>query len=369
MRPEEPGVTGRPRVAALRLGLASWLAVTALVVPAAVARAQPAASPDFGPPRGDGAVRVEIGFALTTLVAVDEEEETFEFEGALTMRWRDPRAAFDPLAFGAPEKVYQGAYQFTELATGWWPQLTLVNEAGRYERQGLVLRVSPDGTMTYIEEVDGIAKAGMALRRFPFDRQHLDLVFEVLGFGQSEVELVPDAGATLVRQAVTSAAQWTIDDLTVDRQAMPGMRAGGAPVSAVTFTIGVTRDAGFVLRVIMAPLVMLVVLTWSVFWMDRESVGDRMDISFVGILTVVAFQIMVSEHLPRIGYFTLLGTFLYVNYLFLFASVVVNLAVSRLDRAGREARGETVDRVCRWLFPMAYAGLVLLVFAAFLRGA
>ena len=30
--------------------------------------------------------------------------------------------------------------------------------------------------------------------------------------------------------------------------------------------------------------------------MDKESLGDRMDISFIGILSVVAYQIVVSEH-------------------------------------------------------------------------
>jgi hypothetical protein len=53
----------------------------------------------------------------------------------------------------------------------------------------------------------------------------------------------------------------------------------------------------------------LIALSWAVFWMDRESLGDRMDISFIGILTVVAFQIVVSDQLPRISYFTIVSSF------------------------------------------------------------
>ena len=49
------------------------------------------------------------------------------------------------------------------------------------------------------------------------------------------------------------------------------------------------------LKVVVLPLTLLVVLTFSVFWMDRPSLGDRMDISFIGLLTVVAYQIIREQ--------------------------------------------------------------------------
>ncbi len=68
--------------------------------------------------------------------------------------------------------------------------------------------------------------------------------------------------------------------------------------SAAVVSMEMARKPGFVLRVIVVPLMLLVMLSWSVFWMDRESLGDRMDLSFIGILTVVAFQTVVSDSLP-----------------------------------------------------------------------
>ena len=99
--------------------------------------------------------------------------------------------------------------------------------------------------------------------------------------------------------------------------------------------------------------------------MDRESLGDRMDISFVGILAVVAFQMVVSSILPRISYLTLMGTFLMLNFLLLSASVVVNLTVGRLDRSGRAVLGDRVDRTSRWAFPLVYFSLNLVAGAYF----
>jgi hypothetical protein len=126
------------------------------------------------------------------------------------------------------------------------------------------------------------------------------------------------------------------------------------------------RNPHFMLRIVVAPLFILVMLSWSIFWMDRESLGDRMDISFIGILTVVAYQIMISGILPRIDYLTLMSVFLYLSFLSMAAGVVVNLYVSRLDHLGRFTEGDNFDRRCRWIFPAAYLGLIVISGAYFL---
>jgi hypothetical protein len=113
------------------------------------------------------------------------------------------------------------------------------------------------------------------------------------------------------------------------------------------------------------PMALLVMLSWSVFWMDRESLGERMDISFIGILTVVAYQIMVSSTIPRIPYFTLMSAFIYISFVTMCASVVINLVVGRMDRTGRRELGDRIDRRCRLAFPAAYATLLALATAYF----
>ncbi len=82
-----------------------------------------------------------------------------------------------------------------------------------------------------------------------------------------------------------------------------------------------------------------------------------MDISFLGILTIVAYQIMITEKLPQIDYMTLMSVFLYLSLLSMAAGVVVNLYVSHLDRQGLMAQGDNFDRRCRWAFPTTYLSL------------
>jgi hypothetical protein len=98
------------------------------------------------------------------------------------------------------------------------------------------------------------------------------------------------------------------------------------------------------------------VLSWSVFWMDRSSLGDRMSVSFVGILTVVAYQITLVGIVPNVSYITIMNGFLNFSFLLMCATIVVNLYVGAADRRGHE-RGDRIDCYCRWIFPLTYLGL------------
>jgi hypothetical protein len=290
-------------------------------------------------------------FELRAIDFIDDEAETFEFTGVLKLSWHDPRLAFDPGTEGIGEKLYMGDYQFNEVYTGWWPQAVLVNENGMYDKHGVLLRVLPDGSLTLLETVNAVAKTHLNLRRFPFDKQRLEAVFEVLGFDDNEVVLRgPSAaeGAVLNLGKVFHVPQWHLTGIsatTADRK----IPLSGHEATSSTFVVrmDMQRKSYFILRLVILPVLIIVMLSWSVFWMDKSSVGDRMDISFIGILTVVAYQLVLSDILPHISYLTLATAFLNISFLIMCSNVIINLRVSFLDRQGKSVEGDQLDRRCR----------------------
>ena len=88
--------------------------------------------------------------------------------------------------------------------------------------------------------------------------------------------------------------------------------------------------------------------------MDKSSLGDRISVSFIGILTVVAYQMVLGEILPRISYINLMNLFRNISFLTICASVIVNLRVSHFDRQRKAEEGDRLDHRCRWIFPKIY---------------
>ncbi len=328
------------------------------------------ASDILGPPTEHGPVVVDIGFYLSDIDDINEEQETFEFEGILTLSWTDPRQAFDPNETGYDEKFFQGNYQFAEVFNGWWPQVYLANESGKYDRQGMLLRIRADGQIIYIEEVNAIAETYMRLRRFPFDTQRFDAVFKVLGFDKDQVILRVDEATTGKwddDDHQVRVPQWYPPEVHTSIREYDPVYGGATSAAATAFVmhLHMKRNPGYMIRLVVFPLTVLVILSWSVFWMSRSSLGDRMDISFIGILTVVAYQITISDLIPKISYLTLLGAFLIVSFLMISANVIVNLVVGRIDERGNYALGDLVDLRCRKIFPAIYL-LTLLIVCGFI---
>jgi len=316
----------------------------------------------LGPPKGEGPVVVRASFELQDIDKISEENETFEFTGVLTLRWQDKRQAFDPVVVGVSEKIYQGDYQFNELSPSWYPQVILVNSSESFEQQGVMLRVLPDGTQTLMVKLTAVAKTEFNLRRYPFDAQRLEAVFEILGFDDSEVVLAVDSKVPVSAGRVW-VPQWAITEISMSTRDHSASHPGGRSVeSAFVASIDVQRESFYVSRLVILPLIVIVLLSFSVFWMDRASLGDRISVSFIGILTAVAYQVVMNDMLPRIAYMTWINGFLNVSFLLMVGTVIINLVVGGLDQRGRHDVAHRVDHVCRWIFPVAYFGLILVLF-------
>jgi hypothetical protein len=308
----------------------------------------------LSPPEQDAPIEVLFDFELYDINEIDSVTETFELTGAMTLTWSDPREAFDPDVAGVREKFFQGEYQFNEAATGWYPQVVMLNESGGYEKSGVQLRIKPDGTCVLTEKITAVAEAALDMRSFPFDAHRLDAVFAVLGHSNDEVVLRvgPHSrdSASWIR-----IPGWSLERVTLSDREAPADTATRS--AAAVLSIDVAREASYIRRLITFPMVVIVLLSFSIFWMDKSSLADRNSISLIGVLTGVAFQNIVVSVMPPVSYITLMQGFLFISFLLPAATVPINLAVAELDKRGRSDLGDLIDRRCRWLFPLIYFGL------------
>ena len=142
-------------------------------------------------PKAEGPVVVRAAFHLRDINEIDEEAETFQFSGVLTLVWQDSRRPLirDRRGSGAD---LPGCLSVRRNSPAWYPQVLLANVSGMYETPAVLLSVKPDGTCRLVMAVNAVAESKLNLRRCPFDGQRLDAVFEVFGFNASEVLLEPE---------------------------------------------------------------------------------------------------------------------------------------------------------------------------------
>lgn len=312
----------------------------------------------LSPPGHDEPTDVLLDFALYDVNNIDGVSETFEFTGVLKLTWRDPRQAFDPDIEGVREKIYQGDHQFGEVVSLWYPQVVLLNQAGGYDITGVQLRIRSDGTLTLTQMITAVAETELDMRAFPFDAHRLEAVFVILGHTVEEVNLRSEHTARNDSKSIRIPG-WSLDAIALSTQ---DYFVGGAnPVPAAILSIRAARKAVYIRRLITFPMFVIVLLSFSIFWMDKSSLADRNSISFIGVLTNVSFQQSVMSVTPPVSYITLLNAFLFISFLLVALTVPINLIVAHLDKKGRFDLGDKVDRQCRWLFPLVYFSLTAVI--------
>ncbi len=94
--------------------------------------------------------------------------------------------------------------------------------------------------------------------------------------------------------------------------------------------IDVSRRFGFYIWKVLVPLFLLVAISWAVFWMIGDDLADRMSVSVTGILTVVAYQFIILDNLPRVSYFTLMDTVVTLSFGLMILTIVENVVVNVL---------------------------------------
>ncbi len=305
---------------------------------------------------------VALGFDLEGINNISSVDETFEFTGILTLIWKDPRVAFDPAELGTPEIIYQGSYQFDEVAAGWYPQVILVNEGGAIQKSGVQLRILPDGTSILKEKITAVAEMDWDMRSFPFDTHQLEIIFAILGHESDEVrlEVQPIANDQI---ATIKVPEWSLENSSLQLTSAPGTAAEKTTEKqTATYRIEATRQSFFVRRMITFPMAIIALLSFSIFWMDKSSLSDRNSVSFIGILTAVAYQQIIVGVMPPVSYFTFMHGALVISFLLMSATVPVNLIVNELDKRGKRALGDRIDRTGRWLFPLLYFTAIVCVF-------
>lgn len=317
---------------------------------------------DAGMPNPPGSpTEVKLGVFLADIIDMDEVDEAFQAEIILIAEWKDPRLAFDPKVEGSDYKLYQGEFQFNELFNGWWPQLLIVNEIGSGDINALRLTVHSDGTVRYKDQRNVTLETPMALQSFPFDVQTLQA--EIISFGDhsDQVNLVVDQnvlGATEEYAEVNkkvNIAQWDLRNLDLIA-GISDFRYYGTKntFSAITLTITLERKPSNMLWKVMFPLILLVSLMWAVFWMDIENLADRLNVAFIGILTIVAYQFLIDGNMPRISYFTFTDAVLLYSFMVMCLCIYESLFVNSLFKRGRRDLAERIDRAAHWAFPVVY---------------
>ena len=329
----------------------------------------------------EGPLKVQIGFNLMNITDINERQETIDFDAAIYLNWMDPILVYEPADVGlgndhdpsdysrAPRRIYQGEFQIEEIFRGWRPHFVIPNGIGNRITTNMSISIWPDGRVEYAETFYAKVETPMNMRLFPFDKQELEIFFHPFIYQRDEIVLIPDDRLARTWDQNMGIAEWKRNKVFMKEQPVEIAYFDDSKetVSELIVTIDIEREPIHVLISIILPMVILVSLTWCVFWMKNQNISGRVNILFIGILSVVAYYFVIQENLPKISYLTLIDGFIITTFLVLAAGIIISVIVEKLDLSGRKETGDKLDRICRWAFPVGYIIISFLIGILFIN--
>jgi len=199
------------------------------------------------------------------------------------------------------------------------------------------------------------------LNEFPFDVQTIDLVLVAVDMiHRNYIHIKPLHDKAGYIGDSFSLPDWDIVEhsfTTVSYK--PISTVAGEP--AVSFKVMVKRKLGYYWLHIILPLIFIVIMSMTIFWIPPRQQGVQVGISTTSMLTLIAYKFAISGSIPSVSYLTQLDIFILVSTVLVFFALIHSIVTAQMVDKGMEKLALRMDWINRFLFPAAFIYTVVYV--------
>jgi len=286
---------------------------------------------------------VEVKVLLLDIEGIDSVSQNFTANLTMVLRWRD-----SSLAHNGPAPIIM------PLDDIWFPNIQILNQQKLISTLPRAVEIHPDGEVVHRQRVWGSFSQPLDLQEFPFDTQRLQVTLANVGLGAESVQLVPSPSSG-ISEALTMP-DWEVtgwdfvaSDLSLDEEP--------PRVQGMVFSLDVKRDTSFFIYKVIMPLILIVMMSWLVFWIDPSLAASQISVSVTAMLTMIAYRFAIAGMMPRLAFLTSLDHFVLVSTLVVFLSMVEVIYTAYLSTSDQLEKARKIDRKARWIAPLIYGAL------------
>lgn len=120
--------------------------------------------------------------------------------------------------------------------------------------------------------------------------------------------------------------------------------------SGVQVNFFVERNYNYFLTKILIPIFLILIISWSVFWIRPNLIEPRLTVSIVCLLSLIAYNFVVDDDLPKLSYLTVMDLMILLSYFFSTLPTLLTI----VNHVQSEEIALKIDRVARYLIPLLY---------------
>uniref|UniRef100_A0A8C6FMA0 GABA(C) receptor n=1 Tax=Moschus moschiferus TaxID=68415 RepID=A0A8C6FMA0_MOSMO len=293
---------------------------------------------------GGSPVPVGIDVQVESIDSISEVDMDFTMTFYLRHYWKDERLAF-------PSKTNKSmTFDHRLIEKIWVPDIFFVHSKRSFIHdttvENIMLRVHPDGNVLFSVRITVSAMCFMDFSRFPLDTQNCSLELESYAYNEEDLMLYWKHGnKSLNTDEHISLSQFFIEEFSASSGFAFYSSTGWYNRLFINFVL--RRHIFFFVLQTYFPAMLMVMLSWVSFWIDRRAVPARVSLGITTVLTMSTILSGVSASMPQVSYIKAVDVYLWVSSLFVFLSVIEYAAVNYLTTVEERKRFKKTGKISR----------------------
>ncbi|MCP4001057.1 MAG: hypothetical protein GY727_09120 [Gammaproteobacteria bacterium] len=284
---------------------------------------------------------INIGVHLFDVDDIDDARQRFSADVLIDISWNDPRLAL-------PKRKHEGLYRTVAIDDIWSPRGLVVNDRGLKRNLPRIVEIDDLGNVRLQQRLFGELALDLNFQEFPFDVQYLPI--DIVSYRESidEMQFVFNEKMSGYEE-LFSVEGWQLQVLEpkIGEYKTPSSRVA---YPRFTYVIGATRDTQFYVLTVFLPMTFIMLMAWSVFWLQPDIIPARISISTAAIFSFIAFGFSIRSNLPEVSYMTRADTFVMGCTFLVFIALAVAVSGSRLANSDRMDMALRVNSIARWAY-------------------
>ncbi|XP_073161170.1 gamma-aminobutyric acid receptor subunit rho-3 isoform X3 [Lepidochelys kempii] len=302
---------------------------------------------------GGSPIPVGIDVQVESIDSISEVDMDFTMTLYLRHYWKDERLSFPST------KNRSMTFDGRLIKKIWVPDVFFVHSKRSFihdtTMENIMLRVYPDGNVLFSlsqytaagllnllqlhrlkqlhpQRITVSSMCFMDFSRFPLDTQNCSLELESYAYNEDDLMLYWKHGnESLSTDEHISLSQFFIEEFSASSGLAFYSSTGWYNRLFINFAL--RRHIFFFVLQSYFPAMLMVMLSWVSFWIDRRAVPARVSLGITTVLTMSTIITGVSASMPQVSYIKAVDVYLWISFLFVFLSVIEYAAVNYLTTA------------------------------------
>lgn len=306
------------------------------------------------PGKPDEKVLVKVGFFVIDVKEIDDLKQTFTADVWFTKTWNDPRLSEQALGKSLENCIYR-------LSDIWNPHVIVINQYGGDTLLEKVARIDPLGNVTVRQRYVGDITSDLDFSNFPFDYQQLHFIVAAVGPDSQSIAFEVYDDTTGQREPF-SVEGWRVKLIggNINNEQIKSL--DNKPIlnlHRLDFTLEAERDKGYYLWKVIAPLCLIVLMAWAVFWIDPKNLGPQVGLSTATVFTLIAYRFSIGFSLPKVSYFTRMDNFVLFSTILVFIALGTAIATSKISSDMGNSLAKKIEKYMRVVYPLIFLAIML----------